>query len=166
MDYWRSIGVCLFVFLPSLSILKNASMYMGHDVCSFASWFQPAADWQQKVVHSDSVLVNIVSFDSNQPSADSSSLCVGALSVSPFKPMSYVKIPCDYPMFRAGVICKKATESISNDVTQLPPKIEPIFQSASTCSVVTGYQLCIHVFVYLQIVMMTSFSSTTNVSPC
>lgn len=90
-------------------------------------------------MRSDSVLPNIVEFSSNQPSFDSSSLCVGALSVSPFAPLNFVKIPCDYPIFRAGVICKKqllieTSDSTDEEVDSFA-KIDPQFQGFNQCRV-------------------------------
>ena len=110
-----------------------ACMYRAAFVLSFSysPWFEPGAVWQQSIIHSDSVLPNIVEFSSKQPSADTASRCVGMLSQSPFAAPSFIKIPCDYPIFRAGVICKKPALTNEVDITEetsFTPQIQPVFE--------------------------------------
>lgn len=74
---------------------------------SYADWFKPQPAWAQAPITGDSTLPTIINFDVAQPILDSASLCAGALPISPFGSMNYVKIPCDFPLYRAGLICKK-----------------------------------------------------------
>ena len=46
------------------------------------------------------------SFQYPQPNADVGSLCTGLNGISPFDSLNWAKIPCDYPIFRAGVVCE------------------------------------------------------------
>ena len=58
-------------------------------------------------MNGDTLVTDLLSLKLPQPAADVGSLCTVAVLSSPFASMSWAKIPCDYPMFRAGLICKK-----------------------------------------------------------
>ena len=73
----------------------------------YSDWYRPKPGWKQTPVFEDSFLPEIVDFDLKQPTADSSTLCSGFLYTSPHESLNWIKIPCDYPLFRAGVICKQ-----------------------------------------------------------
>ena len=51
-------------------------------------------------------MANLLNFGHPQPSGDVGSLCIIAILNSPFASMNWAKIPCDYPMLRAGLMCK------------------------------------------------------------
>ena len=64
----------------------------------------------------DTVQTGVVNVDLPQPNADVGSLCTAMIFVSPHGSNNWAKIPCDYPMFDAGLICKqKAQRLLSNE---------------------------------------------------
>ena len=54
---------------------------------------------------------DLLNLKSRQPNADAGSLCTVMIAVNPFGSMNWAKIPCDYPIFRSGLICKYAALS-------------------------------------------------------
>ena len=76
---------------------------------SYAEWYQPQPEWSQPPLTGDTLVTDLLNLKLPQPAADVGSLCTVAVLSSPFASMSWAKIPCDYPIFRAGLICKKST---------------------------------------------------------
>lgn len=66
-------------------------------------------------MNGDSILGEIVNLRAPQPAADVGSLCAIVINVSPFLPLNWAKIPCDYPIFRSGLMCKKPAVKTSGD---------------------------------------------------
>jgi hypothetical protein len=74
---------------------------------AFSDWYQPPEEWEQPPVFPDTQVQDILHLTARQPIADSASLCTVLMMKSPFASSSWVRVPCDYPIFRAGVICEK-----------------------------------------------------------
>ena len=55
----------------------------------------------------DTLVKDLLNLKLPQPTADVGSLCTVAVIFSPFAPLNWAKVPCDYPIFRAGLICEK-----------------------------------------------------------
>ncbi|CAD5116857.1 DgyrCDS5699 [Dimorphilus gyrociliatus] len=72
----------------------------------YSDWFGKTNQYEQGIITDDSYLKDVVSFKNPQPTADVASLCTIMILINPKKPLHWAKIPCDYPMFRAGQICK------------------------------------------------------------
>ena len=98
---------------------------------SYADWYVPPEDWEQPTVHADTLVMDLLRLKSPQPNADAGSLCTVMSLVSPFSSLNWFKIPCDYPIFRAGLICKqraytgKWCQSVSHFCSQ--PANQPSF---------------------------------------
>ena len=50
---------------------------------------------------------DLLNIKHRQPSASLADLCTVMMMRSPHGSLNWAKIPCDYPMFRAGVLCKR-----------------------------------------------------------
>ena len=89
---------------------------IGKDFCllSYADWYKPRPQWTQDPIIADDVLSDIIDFDIPPPTADIASMCTGFLSQSSSESMNWIKIPCDYPLFAAGVICKQPVPRIED----------------------------------------------------
>ncbi len=89
--------------------------------CSYAEWYQPPPDWSQPAVMTDTTagVEDLLNLKSPQPTADVGSLCSVAILTSPFASLNWAKIPCDYPIFRAGLMCKKPAVSATSSGTFL-----------------------------------------------
>ena len=74
---------------------------------SYADWYSPREDWSQSLFAHDTVQTNVVNTENPQPNGDVGSLCTAMALVNPHISNNWVKIPCDYPMFDAGLICKR-----------------------------------------------------------
>ena len=61
-------------------------------------------------MNEDTLVVDLLALKYPQPNADVGSLCTVMIINSPFKSTNWAKIPCDYPIFRACVLCKKPAE--------------------------------------------------------
>lgn len=74
---------------------------------SYADWYKPPSNGGQPAIHADTKDAHLFQLGSGQPSADQGSLCVVMMTTSPHASLSWAKIPCDYPISKAGMICKK-----------------------------------------------------------
>ena len=81
---------------------------------SYADWYRPPKPWQQPVVHPDTLVGHLLQLRSPQPSADLGSLCVVMMATSPHGSLNWAKVPCDYPIYRASLICKKPAAAGKN----------------------------------------------------
>jgi len=70
-------------------------------------WYKRGETWSQRLMPVDSVSSDLLQLDHDQPIADVGSLCTVMLPLSPFGSLNWAKIPCEYPIFRAGAICKQ-----------------------------------------------------------
>ena len=57
--------------------------------------------------------MDFVNLNNPQPDPNAGSLCSAMATYSPFESTNWIKIPCEYPIFRSGVICKKQAEGES-----------------------------------------------------
>lgn len=80
---------------------------------SYSDWYQPVEEWDTPVVHLNTIVTDLLNLKNPQPNADVGSLCTVMMTVTPFKSLNWAKIPCDYPIFRSGLICKMPTIKIS-----------------------------------------------------
>ena len=83
--------------------------------CSYADWYKPQPKWAQDPLVPDDELADIVNFDIPQPTSDITSLCTGFVPQSSSDSMRWIKIPCDYPLFAAGVICKQPVPVMTSE---------------------------------------------------
>ena len=84
---------------------------------SYSDWYIPPETWDTPTVNVDSLEVDLLALKYPQPNADVGSLCTVMMINSPFKSTNWAKIPCDYPIFRAGIICKKPAEDVDTEGT-------------------------------------------------
>ena len=73
----------------------------------YAEWYQPPPDWAQSAVHEDTLVEDLLNLKHRQPSGSLADLCTVMMTRSPHGSLNWAKVPCDYPMFRAGVLCKR-----------------------------------------------------------
>jgi len=78
----------------------------------YTDWHQPPEEWEQPTLHEDTHIADLVNLDSPQPSADIGSLCTVMIPKTPHGSLNWAKIPCDYPIFRAGTICKTTASPV------------------------------------------------------
>ena len=74
---------------------------------SYADWYIPQKAWQQPMFEDESIGMEFINLKNPQPTADVGSLCGAMVLNNPFASTHWVKIPCEYPLFRAGCLCKK-----------------------------------------------------------
>ena len=114
------------VLVSQTGNIKNLRMYFAnkhyialfgrisfHFGFSFTDWYYPKPDWSQNVLPEDAVedTINILALGSPHPTADTSALCTIMMNNNPHGSFNWAKIPCDYPIFRTGLICKKKAEN-------------------------------------------------------
>ena len=81
----------------------------------FADWYIPPKVWEQPTLLYDAIGTDFLELKNPQPVADVGSLCTAMLVKSPFASLSWTKVPCDFPIFRSGLICEKpATEGTAS----------------------------------------------------
>ena len=85
----------------------RAKLFTYKTLYRYGDWYKPRPKWFQTSIPRDGLLTEIVDYDMPQPTTDSASLCTGFLPYSSSHSMNWLKIPCDYPLFTAGVICKQ-----------------------------------------------------------
>ncbi|KAI0226424.1 hypothetical protein LSAT2_023008 [Lamellibrachia satsuma] len=73
----------------------------------YAEWYQPPPDWAQSAVHEDTSMADLLNLKHRQPSGSLADLCTVMMTRSPHGSLNWAKVPCDYPMFMAGVLCKR-----------------------------------------------------------
>ena len=95
-----------FVFL-GLTNKRGEYQWLDGTKMSYADWYVPKQPWAPKAITDDSLGFDFIDFNKPQPTADVGSLCTGFFANDAFGSMNWVKIPCDYPLFRSGLICEK-----------------------------------------------------------
>ncbi|KAI0232930.1 hypothetical protein LSAT2_016795 [Lamellibrachia satsuma] len=73
----------------------------------YADWYEPPPDWSQSALHEDSIIKDLLNLKYRQPSASFANLCTVLVSRSPHGSLNWAKVPCDYPMFQVGLLCKR-----------------------------------------------------------
>ena len=63
--------------------------------------------WGQPIQPDDTPDSDRLQMASAQPVADVGSLCTVIMPMCPFSSLNWGKIPCEYPIFRAGIICER-----------------------------------------------------------
>ena len=83
----------------------------------YSDWYVPGEKWARSAVTEDVVksVLDVLHLDIPQPTNDISSLCTIMAMMSPHESLSWIKIPCDYPVFRAGVICKMLSPAVNKE---------------------------------------------------
>ena len=77
--------------------------------CSYGEWYIAEEDngLSQYILPPDDIgSASVLDVTHTQPVSNEGSLCVGMFVKSPFSSLNWMKIPCRYPVFRAGLICK------------------------------------------------------------
>lgn len=82
---------------------------------ALSDWYKPHEDWEQPAVYPDTLVTDLLYLKDSQPTADAASLCSVMMLSSPFGSTHWAKIPCDYPVFRAGMICKRPGTRIQSE---------------------------------------------------
>jgi hypothetical protein len=94
-----------FIFL-GLTNKHGRYAWLDGTPMTYADWYVPKQSWEPSAILEDDVGLNFIDLSKPQPTADVGSLCSGFLANDPFGSLNWVKIPCDYPLFRSGVICE------------------------------------------------------------
>ncbi|KAK2157989.1 hypothetical protein LSH36_179g02007 [Paralvinella palmiformis] len=81
----------------------------------FADWYIPPKVWEQPTLLYDAIGTDFLELKNPQPVADVGSLCTAMLVKSPFASLSWTKVPCDFPIFRSGLICEKPATEVDED---------------------------------------------------
>ena len=85
-------------------------------VSSYADWYVPRKAWEQPILHEeDTIGTDFLDLKNPQPTADVGSVCSALLVTSPFSSLSWTKVPCDYPVFRSGLICERPASGRHGD---------------------------------------------------
>jgi len=58
----------------------------------------------------DTVITDLLDLKHRQPSASLADLCTLMVLRTPHGSLGWAKVPCDYPTFRAGLLCKRPAQ--------------------------------------------------------
>ncbi|KAK2192053.1 hypothetical protein NP493_40g08028 [Ridgeia piscesae] len=88
----------------------------------YSDWYEPAPDWAQPAVAVDTVITDLLDLKHRQPSASLADLCTLMVLRTPHGSLGWAKVPCDYPTFRAGLLCKRPAQGKEEVHYVKPPK--------------------------------------------
>ena len=86
---------------------------------SYTDWYQPTEPWEAYPLHPSSKANDLLYLKNSQPTNDAGSLCTVMINIEPTASTNWAKIPCDYPVFRAGAICKTKGIRTGKTVTRI-----------------------------------------------
>lgn len=98
-------------FFIGLENKKEQYYWLDGSMVSYSDWYISETNdgLSQYILSYDDIgSTSFLDITHTQPVSNDGSLCVGMFVKSPFLSLNWMKVPCRYPVFRAGVICKMA----------------------------------------------------------